>query len=448
MPTAAHDPVPQRHAEYGRCFFLSYSHTPRLFDDGPDPNYWVREFFRDLCLELVNRDPQWHRASRPGLPGFMDDAIPNGGSWRRYLASELASCRVFVPLYSRPYFESKECGREWAVFRERQMAHVAQTGTPSEAVLPVLWQPPRVEDMPTVAQAVQWAQSGLPDAYAERGLFELIRLHRDREYLQVVLRLAERLDEIARSGAPPPGPQADYANVRPLFPLTPGTDRAVRRLHITVAAPDVSTVPPGRDVVYYGLRSEDWRPYVPQSEVPLAGRVADVARGLGYVPVIAPLTGAWPPEPGASDLAGPGEADGAGETDGPGILLVDPWIAEGSMDPADIVALDRRRIPWIRVLIPWSRTDVQTTQRASQLMAGLQRLIPWSLSELRSHAPSATRDLAELEDLGHTMPSLVELAWRHYLRAARPDPPGGFPPRPRLRGSVAPDSEGTGDDGL
>ena len=468
-PTTAQNPGPHRHTEYGRCFFLSYSHTPRVFEDSPDPDHFVREFFRDLCHELVALDPRWNRPGRsgsPGPPGFMDDAIPNGGTWRRHLAAELASCRVFVPLYSRRYFTSKECGREWAVFRERQMAHVAQTGTPSDAVLPVLWQPPQPEDMPTVAQAVQWAQSGLPDSYIERGLFELIRLDRDRGYLQVVIRLAQRLDEIARSGAPPPGPQADYVSVRPLFPQIPGSDHEVRRLHITVAAPDVGSVPPGRDLNFYGPRPEDWRPYIPQSDVPLARRVGDVARGLGYVPVVSPLTGYWPgPAPsesrGSGGSGGSGSSDGRGVLDapdppdvsnvpdGPGIMLIDPWIAaDGTPHPAEIVALDRRRVPWIRVLIPWNRDDVQTTARATQLMAGLQQLIPWSLAELRSRAPAATRDLTSLADLGHTMPSVVELAWRHYLRAVRPGPLGDYPPRPRLRGPIPPDPEGAGTDGL
>ena len=143
-PSGSGEAEPQRHTEYGSCFFLSYAHTPRVFDDGPDLNYWVRQFFRDLCNELVSCDPSWHRPT--GLPGFMDDNIPEGALWRQSLARELATCRVFVPLYNRAYFTSPNCGKEWAVFRARQMAHVAQTGVPNEAVLPVIWKPPRAED--------------------------------------------------------------------------------------------------------------------------------------------------------------------------------------------------------------------------------------------------------------------------------------------------------------
>jgi len=234
-PSGSGEAEPQRHTEYGSCFFLSYAHTPRVFDDGPDLNYWVRQFFRDLCNELVSCDPSWHRPT--GLPGFMDDNIPEGALWRQSLARELATCRVFVPLYNRAYFTSPNCGKEWAVFRARQMAHVAQTGVPNEAVLPVIWKPPRAEELPEFASAMQMARLSVSDAYFERGLYELIRLDRDREYTNVVLRFAERLDETARNCAPPTGPLADYDAVRPLFPDTADAGGADRRFRITRTPP-------------------------------------------------------------------------------------------------------------------------------------------------------------------------------------------------------------------
>ncbi|HZU58224.1 MAG TPA: TIR-like protein FxsC [Actinocrinis sp.] len=431
MGSSSQDAI-QRRSGYGSCFFLSYAHTPRVFDDGPDPNYWVRSFFRDLCTELVHRDSRWHApASRPG---FMDDAIPDGAIWRSRLAEQLASCRVFVPLYSRTYFSRENCGKEWAVFRERQMAHLAQTGTPNEAILPVIWQPPRPEDVPQVATNVQVAQLGVSNRYLERGLYELMRLDRDGEYVSVLIRLAEYLDEAARTAAPPPGPIVDYEEIRPLFPDRPQSTRAARRLYITVAAPDLRTVPPGRDTSYYGARPEDWNPYSPQSAVPLAKRAEDVARGLGYLPVTSNLNRSSPElrrsAVNAGDRAEPAP-------NGPGILLVDPWIANDSLTAKNIAEFDRRRKPWIRVLIPWSATDGQTAEQSSVLRAKLQLAIPWSAEAWRRTARAATRDLASLAEFGHAMPAAVELAWRHYLKAAQPKPPqGDFPPRPRLAAAL------------
>ena len=436
-PSGSGEAEPQRHTEYGSCFFLSYAHTPRVFDDGPDLNYWVRQFFRDLCNELVSCDPSWYRPT--GLPGFMDDNIPEGALWRRSLARELATCRVFVPLYNRAYFTSPNCGKEWAVFRARQMAHVAQTGVPNEAVLPVIWKPPRAEELPDFASAMQMARLSVSDAYFERGLYELIRLDRDREYTNVVLRFAERLDETARSCAPPTGPLADYDTVRPLFPDAADPGGADRRFRITVAAPDVSSTPPGRNRDYYGPQPEDWCPYHPDSTVPLARRAEDVARGLGYTPIVSALTHFSPelqPVPAAPAASA--------VPDGPGVLLVDPWIAH-TLSSGTVAQVDRCRKEWIRVLVPWSCSDRQTTEQATALRSLLEGVMPWSMEEWRRTAPPATRDLTSVADFGHAMPEVVERAWRRYLRAARPTARNqAFPPRPRLRDGPHPPGAGNG----
>ncbi|MFL6111115.1 MAG: TIR-like protein FxsC [Catenulispora sp.] len=433
-PSGAPGAEPQRHTEYSSCFFLSYAHTPRVFVDGPDPNYWVRQFFRDLCNELVSCDPSWYRPTEP--PGFMDDAIREGAVWRQRLARELATCRVFVPLYNRSYFTSENCGKEWAAFRARQMAHMAQTGLPNEAILPVIWKPPRGKDLPEFASALQMAQSSFSDAYFERGLYELIRLDRDREYTNVVLHLAERLDETARACAPPPGPLADYEAVRPLFPADDDAAPGERQFRITVAAPDERSAPPGRIRDYYGPHPEDWRPYHPDSSVPLARRAEAVARSLGYTPIVSALT-RYSPELQPVPAGRPAEA----VPDGPGVLLVDPWIAH-TIGSGTVAQVDRCQKDWIRVLIPWSCTDPQTAEQAATLRALLEGVLPWSLQEWRRTADAAIRDLSNIADFGHAMPEVMEHAWRRYLRAARSNVRRpGFPVRPRLRDGPEPPAQ-------
>jgi hypothetical protein len=166
---------------------------------------------------------------------------------------------------------------------------------------------------------MQMARLSVSDAYFERGLYELIRLDRDREYTNVVLRFAERLDETARNCAPPTGPPADYDAVRPLFPGSADAGGADRHFRITVAAPDQDSTPPGRDRDYYGPQPEDWRPYHPDCTVPLARRPEDVARGLAYTPIVSALTRYSP------ELQPVPAVPAAGAVpDGPGVLLVDP----------------------------------------------------------------------------------------------------------------------------
>ncbi|HEV2343491.1 MAG TPA: TIR-like protein FxsC [Actinocrinis sp.] len=419
---------------FGPCFFLSYAHTPRLFDDGDDPDGWVKQFYRDLCMELVHFDQRWHEY---GPPGFMDDAMQNGTLWRRHLSERLASCRVFVPLYSRAYFRKEFCGREWALFRERQMAHLAQTGVPNEAIVPVLWQPLPGE-LPATAAEVQLAPLVDNTRYLERGLFELIRLDK-RAYLEVVIRLAEHLDSVAREGAPPPGPVVDLSDVSPLFPQQQANVTPTRRLHITVAALDSLSLPPSRESGFYGRLPDEWNPYHPASDVPLLPRTEDLARELGYTPVInsldrahAEALGRIEAEPGGDSQA---EADDPMDNpDGPGIILIDPWMAYDPVGAARIAELDRLRRPWVRAMVLWSRSDTQTLEHAAMLRAKLQLTMPRGMDSWRRTTRSATRDLGSLAELGHALPSVVEFAWNTFVKASRSDlPPRNVMPRPRLR---------------
>ena len=436
VPLPRSDDPREQIPAFGPCFFLSYAHTPRLFDDGDDPDGWVKQFYRDLCMELVHFDQRWHEY---GQPGFMDDAMQNGTLWRRRLSERLASCRVFVPLYSRAYFRKEFCGREWALFRERQMAHLAQTGVPNEAIVPVLWQPLSDETLPAAAAGVQLARLVESTRYLERGLFELIRLDR-RAYLEVVIRLEEHLDSVAREGAPPPGPVVNLDDVSPLFPGPQTAVTPIRRLHITVAAFDDLSLPPSRESVFYGRQAEEWNPYHPVSDGPLLPRAEDLVRELGYAPVISsldraraatPVAGPMDMETDTDDQAEPGDpADGL---DGPGIILIDPWMADNPAGAARIAELDRRRKPWIRALVLWSRSDVQTLRHAAALRAKLQLAMPRSMDSWRRTTRSATRDLGSLAEFGHALPSVVELAWSNFIRNSLPKPPPkDFTPRPRL----------------
>ena len=96
-------------------FFLGYAHTPE--------KPWVEKLYREICAEILERTT---------LPvsvevGFMDGSgIPLGGDWRDEVARALATCRVFVPLYSPRYFTREECGVEWHAFAQRLIDHRAR----------------------------------------------------------------------------------------------------------------------------------------------------------------------------------------------------------------------------------------------------------------------------------------------------------------------------------
>ena len=141
-------------------FFLSYAHTPRQEGSPGDPDIWVANLFQDLSahiMQLTNLPPG-------ATPGFMDRELRPGSDWPTRLAQALATCRVFVPLYSRRYFGSEHCGKEWFAFSRRVLNHVARAG-PAEAIIPALWVPVAPALLPEAAKSIQFDPGQLGERY-------------------------------------------------------------------------------------------------------------------------------------------------------------------------------------------------------------------------------------------------------------------------------------------
>src|SRR6202050_3897068 len=116
-------------------FFLSYARTPKRDPaDKEDPDRWGYKLYKDLCaviLQLTEADA--------GEAGFMYRENKIRTEWSPELVNALQRCRVFVPLYSRRYFESKYCGKEWFAFARREINSRARGDVPSSAIVPALW---------------------------------------------------------------------------------------------------------------------------------------------------------------------------------------------------------------------------------------------------------------------------------------------------------------------
>ena len=90
----------------GPFFFLSYAHSPKGEPGGQDPDLWIAQLYDALCDhigQLTDLPPG-------SKPGFMDRELQQGQEWPWRLSNALATCRVFVPLYSKRYFKSEHCG--------------------------------------------------------------------------------------------------------------------------------------------------------------------------------------------------------------------------------------------------------------------------------------------------------------------------------------------------
>ena len=116
-------------------FFLSYARTPKRDPaDRDNPDRWVHKLYRDLCDAILQMTDV-----QPAEAGFMDVENKVGAEWSPALIDAIKNCRVFVPLYSRRYFESDNCGREWFAFARREVTHRARGGERVDAIVPALW---------------------------------------------------------------------------------------------------------------------------------------------------------------------------------------------------------------------------------------------------------------------------------------------------------------------
>jgi hypothetical protein len=137
----------------GPFFFLSYARSHRQHElETNDPDQLISRVFKDLCGHTSDE------TGRPaGSVGFMDRVGQPVNEWPWYLPRNLATCRIFVPLYSKRYFKSEHCGREWFAFHRRALNHAAANGAGQvETIVPALWVPIRDGRFPEATRSVQF----------------------------------------------------------------------------------------------------------------------------------------------------------------------------------------------------------------------------------------------------------------------------------------------------
>ena len=157
-------------------FFLSYARTPKRDpSDRDDPDRWVYRLYKDLCSAILQMTD-----ARPEEAGFMDRENKIGAQWSPELTTALARCRVFVPLYSRRYFESDNCGREWFAFARREITLKARGGEAIDTIVPALWTRLDREKIPYVAQSVQFNHQLLGERYCSEGFYGIMKLQNYR----------------------------------------------------------------------------------------------------------------------------------------------------------------------------------------------------------------------------------------------------------------------------
>ncbi|KUL46410.1 hypothetical protein ADL12_02255 [Streptomyces regalis] len=153
-----------------------------------------QEKFHELLGQFVLQLTT-HEGTTP--VGFFDKGIPLGVEWEKNLKEALATCRVFVPVYSPQYCVSRWCGMEFDGFLRRQAEHHRSEPYTVSAIVPVLWTSPGRFALPDVARPFQYHGSGLDEEYQHMGLRGLMEAGKWGVFRRTVWRIAERIVDVA-----------------------------------------------------------------------------------------------------------------------------------------------------------------------------------------------------------------------------------------------------------
>ena len=426
-------------------FFLSYAHTPMWGSRG-DPDLWVHTLYVDLCEHIMNLTDLPAGAQA----GFMDREMRSGDGWPEKLSENLATCRVFVPLFSPRYFGSEMCGREWYAFNERIVRARALSGRTVPAIVPALWTHVDLDQLPDSVRHIHVDHFGA--RYADEGIYGLIKLSRMRdEYEETVLRLAQRIVRVANESPLPPGQPRPYETTPSAFkPRGQGP----RRIHLTVAAPTRDTIPPHREPATYGETPQEWNPYHPECTRPLPSLAEELIRSLDYRITVSSFD-----DQDTSPFATAGEGgDGEDGPDGePRILLVDRWALTDDERRRRLKAYDAVARPWTSAVVPWNRADPQCqSEEGKKLTEEHERTLPLTLRRgRRTDCRIAVNGVPTFKAFTDVLPTVVANVSRQYFKHAAAHPPDGpHIPRPRLTGWTPPPppqdddgADGTDDNG-
>ncbi|HEX6471376.1 MAG TPA: TIR-like protein FxsC [Streptosporangiaceae bacterium] len=379
-------------------FFLSYART----HFGSDPDKWTVKFYHDLCADIS-------QLTGSESPGYMDQQrLMIGAEWPSDLTQALATCRVFMPIYSPQYFNSEYCGKEWTIFNRRVERH-ARGGPSPRVIIPAMWTAMELTDLPEFARFVQYHQADLPAHYLRQGLYGIMKLGRYREaYKETVLCLARAIVAAAETQLTP----LDEAE-RTRLDLVPNAFADVKRpassldVRLTVAACDLNSLPADRDRFYYGLKPLGWSPYRSRDEKPVADIAEAIVRGMGHRAKLKEL-GAGPEETALPD-----------------VMLVDMWAADDTRLAGD---LKRSNGSTMVVLLPVDQEDAESAQHTERLEAAVDSLIGTAL------AKQGSRRRVHYDQFRDSLIYAVNTAISHYLKTARVENAPAAQPKPSLHG--------------
>ncbi|MEV0161225.1 TIR-like protein FxsC [Nonomuraea fuscirosea] len=373
----------QQHDTPGPIFFLSYART----SERAAPDRWVTEFYNELRDSVAAREGQ--RGRRQSV-GFMDRSIlKEEDGWTAETRHALETCRVFVPLLSLRYFHSERCGKEWAAFTGRTHLTTRQHEDPLASIVPALWAPVPLSDLPTEVHKIKLDMAAFGIEYTKRGLYGLMRSAFDEDRVKAVTMLTDQISIAARNSIPGLRRISDYAATPDAF--AGSSYRKDVRLVV---------VPPHR------VGPEEWSPYALESDIPLPKYATDIVRRLGYEPVLIALHEAAGTVFRETTPAAPCVVILALSS------LADPQIRHHIRD------LDEGEKAWISVIVVADTEDPAGDRRGGDLHELLKATLRNSIGKATPISRIALNGVSSMAAFRRTLSDMTDFVGNQYLRYA------------------------------
>lgn len=350
--------------------FTSYARDNRLnAQDDADLQKFV--------LELENEIRQLPRPATNQVLFFDTDNIKVGHEWPESLSQGLRTSRTCVCLYSPSYFNSKWCGREYQVFRNRRKAWMdipANHDRQPQVLFPVIWIPPG--SVPASVQSLQYSNDRYPLSYRELGLRQLMRLNRYHDdYYEFLTALAQDIvDDAAVTALPDLPALAPMAQVLSAFEesqAAPGQRSTVtgalsKACFVFIAGRRSELQAVRQSLGGYDLDdSWGWRPYYPDCSEAIGAMALQIAGKLSV---------RFQELPCDRELLS--KLREAKRNQVPVVMITDPWALFLPGYAEVLSEYDDLNLANCAVLLPWNENDLETAESRQELQQQLRTICP------------------------------------------------------------------------
>lgn len=348
-----------------RCF-ISYSRA--------DAGCYLDKFYNDLCENVASKFGEKNKAKFV----YMDSShIELGDEWEESLIDALQSCDIFVSIYSRGYFGSDYCGKEFSIFKKRMDLYNSTGAQCNGLILPVLWENPETYDIPTVIGKIQYDPNNFDKIYQQEGLRYLLKLQQYKdEYEKFIDKLSKqifkKLDEFSKLRAenkytlPKLKDKITLKDTINGFAVSNGKQNVVPELNreqlgpntakfVFIAGNSEELKVRRKQTDGYGFEGgRDWKPYYPEYEKAIGNITLAVALELDlfYETLVTSV----------ELLEEIGKAE---KTNTIVIIIIDPWSIEIEPYSVHINSIDKYAFINCALLIPWNESDIETKNNRS-----------------------------------------------------------------------------------